>query len=246
MELCIFCPKPRTNKRGEHVWDDWLNREHGKALTDHSTTFYFGSGGEFIRSNPSVGLHVKIPVVCDTCNNEWMSELSTLAKARLEPIIRRDTETDCDKYDINVIAAFAFLKSAVLDWSSDHKGRLPCISRTLCLAFRRGLTSSDPPTLALPTGLQIWIGRYQRKHRMEALAFTEELTGARHVKGYKILVITYVVGSFIFQLTYPRWTKRTRNHPAPPFFQVPGDLLAVPIWPSVTRAYWPPFDPCQQ
>lgn len=52
MESCIFCPNPRTTKRGEHVWDDWLNREGGKAIADSSTTSYFGVGGEHIRSHP--------------------------------------------------------------------------------------------------------------------------------------------------------------------------------------------------
>src|SRR2546423_15241532 len=37
---CIFCPNRRTRKRGEHVWDDWLNREHGKDIYDPSTTYY--------------------------------------------------------------------------------------------------------------------------------------------------------------------------------------------------------------
>jgi len=241
MTLCIFCSNPRTHKRGEHVWDDWLNREHGKTIADRSTTYYYGSEGRLIRSHPSVGMHVRVPVVCDNCNNTWMSELSTLAKERLESIIRRDTVTDFDEFDLAAITSFAFLKSAVLDWSSTDKGRQPCISRASCLEFRASLVISDPPYFGFPDGLQVWIAGYQRTHKMEALAFTEEMTGARHYKGYRILVITYVVGSFIFQLTCPRWAKATRHRPPAPFFKIFGDLVSVPIWPHVTRGYWPPL-----
>ena len=51
---------------------------------------------------------------------------------------------------------------------------------------------------------------------MEAQAFIEEMSGVRHFKGYRILVITYIVGSFIFQLTCPRWSKANSSAPARP------------------------------
>jgi hypothetical protein len=75
---------------------------------------------------------------------------------------------------------------------------------------------------------------------MEAQAFIEEMTGVRQFKGYRILVITYIVGSFIFQLTYPRWSKVTRNRPPAPFLMISYDIESVPIWPGVNVAYWPP------
>lgn len=240
---CIFCPNPRTKKRGEHVWDDWLNREQGKPIRDSGTTSHTGLDGALIRSYPSVGLEVTVPVVCDNCNNHWMSDISNLAKDILEPIIRRDRPSDLDQLDILTIASFAFLKSAVLDWSvTNAPHRRPCISRASCIAFHHSLTRGDPSDILFPDGLQIWIAKYRRSRKMEAQAFTEEMTGVRHFKGYRILVITYVVGSFIFQLTCPRWSKTARNRPAPPFFQVFGDRWAVPIWPGVSRAYWPPLD----
>lgn len=240
-ELCIFCPNPRTNKRGEHVWDDWLNREDGKTIYDPSTTWYYGREGQLIRSHPSVGMHVTLPLVCDHCNNTWMSDLSSLAKVKLEPIIRRDKATDFDDFDILVISAFAFLKSAVLDWSVTDGGRKPSISREACLRFRTSMADADPAVPVFPDGLQVWIASYRRTRKMEALVSIEELTGVRQFKGYRILLITYVVGSFIFQLTCPKWTKATRNHPALPFARPIADDLSVAIWPDVNTAYWPPF-----
>jgi hypothetical protein len=238
-KACIFCPNPRTRKRGEHLWDDWLNREGGKDIRDQSTTYYFGPDGALIRSHPSSRIDVTLPVVCDRCNQTWMSDLSTRTKYILEPSIRRDEPRDYDTFDIVTLASFFFLKAAVLDWSVESIRR-PCISRSACLDFRDSLVLSHDGDIAVPLNLQIWIARYRRTHRMEAQAFTEELTGQGPFKGYRILLITYVVGSFIFQLTYPRWARRTRNRPTAPFFQIVGDNQSVPIWPRVVTAYWPP------
>jgi hypothetical protein len=239
---CIFCDNPRTKKRGEHIWDNWLNREDGKQIHDPSTTYYYGADGAFIRSHPSTGLNVTIDVVCDSCNSTWMSDLTGTAKELLEPLIRRDTPTTFDDFGIITIAAFAFMKSAVLDWSTPDPNRKPCISRTACTTFRTSLVSrSYSGDIAIPTGVQIWLARYQRTHKMEAFAFSEEMIGVRRFQGYRILVITYLVGSLIFQLTYPRWVGLTRNRPTAPFFQVIGDNWSVPIWPDVSVADWPPL-----
>lgn len=242
---CIFCSNPRTNKKGEHLWDNWLNREDGRKIVDPSTTSYYGYGGRHIRSHGSTGLNVTIPVTCDRCNNEWMNEVSSLFRERLTESIRRDKPVRLDAYDLTVVTMYAFMKSAVLDWQEEPPGRRPCISRRACLAFRRGLVA-DPSGVNLPDGLQVFIARYQRTRRMEASATTDELSGVRHFKGYRVLLVTYVVGSFIFQLLYPRWSRQTRKRPEPPFFFKRQDRLSIPIWPNVTSANWPPFDSVTQ
>ncbi len=239
---CVFCPNPRTNKRGEHLWDDWLNRIGGKDIKDESTTNYYGFRGRFIRSHPSTRMDVTLALVCDRCNQGWMSDLSNSAKTLLEPTIRHNRPRDFDALDVVTITAFAFMKSALLDWQPIDIPRSPCISRSACLAFRHFLTSnSTTADIPLPDGLQVWIARYRRTYRMEAQAFCEEMKGARQFKGYRILVITYVVGSFIFQLTCPRWSKPTRKRISAPFFHMFGDTASVPIWPGVSAAYWPPL-----
>lgn len=242
LERCIFCSRPRTNKLGEHVWDAWLNRENGKTIFDPGHTYHYGINGALIRDHPSHGLHVTLPVVCDHCNNNWMSDLSNAAKPLLEPSIRRNVPRDYDIGDIWTLTAFMFLKAAVLDWAAKSSIRQPCISRAACVAFRESLMSPELPErgIALPDGLQLWIARFRRTQKMEARTSTDELTGVRQFKGYKILVVTYQVGSFIFQMTFPRWTRRTRNHPDPPFFDIHGDLASVRIWPGVDVSYWPP------
>lgn len=132
---------PRTNKRGEHVWDNWLNREAGKQIYDPSTTYYYGLGGDLIRQHDSVGLDVTLSLVCDQCNNGWMSDLTTRVRDLLEPSIRRDQPVDLDAEAIVTLTSYAFMKSALLDWHATSSKRVSCLSRSDCLAFCRSLTS---------------------------------------------------------------------------------------------------------
>jgi hypothetical protein len=241
-KLCIFCPNPRTSKRGEHVWDNWLNRKDGRDIRDNSTTSYYGYGHELIREHKSTRIDVTIPVVCDACNSTWMSDITSFAKDILEPSIRHDKPIDLDARDIVTVTAFSFMKSAVLDWSVQQRARQPCISRSTCLTFRDSLASPRfTGDIALPEGLQVWIARYKRTRIMEAQAFTEEMSHSRHLKGYRVLVINYLVGSFVFQLLYPRYSGASRKRPSPPFFNMVNDEHSVPIWPGVSEAYWPPL-----
>jgi len=240
MKPCIFCPNPRTRKRGEHIWDDWLNSENGKPIRRPGTVTVYGKDGVIVRQRPSDRLDVTSDVVCDRCNSTWMSDLSTEAKQRLEALIRRDTPTDFNDVDVLLITAFSFLKSAVLDWSTTEHNRVPCISRTACVSFRDSLTSLTYGDISFPDGLQVWIARYRPTKATDARYFNDEIRGRGPFKGYRILVLTYVVGYFMFQLTSPRWIKATRNRPPAPFFQIVGDLKSVPIWPGVSAAYWPP------
>ena len=73
------------------------------------------------------------------------------------------------------------------------------------------------------------------------MAFTEELIGALHLKGYRILVTTYLVDLFLFQLTVPRWNKPGRPRLPYVLFDASGDDRAVQLWPVDGIAYWPPF-----
>ena len=61
-------------------------------------------------------------------------------------------------------------------------------------------------------------------------------------RGFKIAVFTYMVGFFALQLTYPKWTKHPRRRPSLPSITQAAiwDSGAVPIWPNIDAATWPP------
>jgi hypothetical protein len=241
MRACIFCPNPRTTKRGEHIWDDWLNREHGEHLRFHYHVYEYGSGDEPIREYPARKLDQTSGVVCDSCNNTWMNELTEQAKHALEGFIRYDRSATLLELGILTTVCFAFMKSAVLDYTYEET-RPPYISPSACSRFRLWLSgASDTPWL--PDGLQVWIAWYRRKRQMEARTWINGLNFTSGTfKGYKVLLITYVVGSLALQITLPRWTKHLRKQGRlPSFNQGPiWDDACIPIWPGVHTARWPP------
>jgi hypothetical protein len=74
-------------------------------------------GGVVEVTHPADRLDVTLDVVCDKCNTTWMSELSNEAKAVLASAIRQGRPRDFNQHELLTLAAFAFLKSAVMDWS---------------------------------------------------------------------------------------------------------------------------------
>jgi hypothetical protein len=240
VELCIFCPNPRTTNRGEHVFDDWLNREFGKPLRYHYQHFEYGSDDTLIRQYPKREIDIASDVVCDTCNNNWMSEITTASKAVLEGFIRYERAATLLELGILTVACFAFMKAAVLDAEYSTE-REPFVLRSDCTRFRRWMTG-ESATPWLPNGLQIWIAWYRRERQMETRAWVNGLnfpSGMFH--GYKVLYITYSLGAFVLQLTLPRWTKYRRPRNVPFITQATyWDVASTPIWPNVPTAVWPP------
>jgi hypothetical protein len=168
-----------------------------------------------------------------------MSDLTSQNKATTECISRYERGLTLLPLGIATIATFAFMKTAVLDWSvpTERPARIP---RLACTTFRDSLTRSHALP-ALPDGLQVWLGHFKPKRATEAWATVDELSvGEGPFKGYIILVVTYIVDALLIQITFPRWNKWPRKAGPLPFFDDVRDGRVVPIWPNVNAALWPP------
>jgi hypothetical protein len=228
---CTFCPLPPTLKRGEHIFDDWLNRVDGKPISEKFTFTQTGENGEVLRTFRKSSMDTTAAVVCDTCNHGWMSDLTNHTKATAEGFIRHHRAATILPLGIVTLTAFAFMKAAVVD----AERKTGFISPSLTQRF--GATQEPPP------GVQLWLGCFFGRHLMSAHVWSDALllrSGA--FKGYHIYVFTYQVGHLALQLTYPRWAKSTRKRPPlPALTQHEGwDEGSVLIWPGVTAARWPP------
>ena len=106
---CIFCHNPRTNKRGEHVFDNWLNREHGKEIRRPGFVIEFGKDDAIERKYPSNSIQVTKAVVCDDCNNTWMSDLTGFSKDIREPSMRRSEPKALSDFDVCWLLLHSFL-----------------------------------------------------------------------------------------------------------------------------------------
>jgi hypothetical protein len=79
---CAFCGSA-ASLTGEHIWSDWLSRLLGKRKVRYNWTEADGTVKEY----RLVGLNAKVNIVCETCNNGWMSDLENAVKPIVQPMI---------------------------------------------------------------------------------------------------------------------------------------------------------------
>lgn len=241
MKSCVFCPNPRTTTRGEHIWDDWLNREDGRTLKYHYEVTEFGPDDAIIRTFSKRNLSETKPVVCDDCNSTWMSDVTNHSQPIIDGLGRHQRPTCLLPLGIVIIAALATMKAMVLD-AAYESFRPPRFPRLSCVHFRESLTASSRE-LSIPNGTQIWLAAYRRTKQVDARFWMQELilkTG--RYAGFRVFLITYVVSAFVFQLAYPRWMRLSRLTVEPPFLKQAStwDRFSFPIWPHADYVVWPP------
>jgi hypothetical protein len=220
-----------TNKVGVHVWDDWLNRLDGKPIKDRYTFTRSDEHGHVIQSYTKRRIDTARPVVCDPCNHEWMSDLTNDFKRTAQGIIRHGYACSLLPLGIATVAAFAFMKTAVIDLDNPK----PYFNSGICHHFRN--------TRRVPRGVQIWLASYRSPKRFEThVATSSSMLKSGPFSGYQFYVFTYLVGHLVIQLTFPRWTRFTRRHPPLPAW-IPDRRwmpATVDLYPGVHRLTWPP------
>ena len=86
---CIFCGDIGISK--EHIWGDWLKHYVKTILPKHTlNTVTVNRPGTpnvaSLRIRAGDPLRSKARVVCEKCNNTWMSEIQNAAKPLLIPM----------------------------------------------------------------------------------------------------------------------------------------------------------------
>src|ERR1700760_4060155 len=104
MSPCLFCPKVAT-LTGEHIWSEWMS----DLLPGERHLFRRQFAGDpNVRTWESNSVNVKAHVVCETCNNGWMSDLeSQHAKPAMQELILSDKPVNLTAERIRSIAIFA-------------------------------------------------------------------------------------------------------------------------------------------
>lgn len=175
---------------------------------------------------------MKAHVVCETCNNTWMSDLDGEAKATMKDMIQYGAWISLLPRGIETIAAFAFKTAVIADQLRpvDH----PFFSHT---ARKRFAVSLD-----IPVGVQVWLSFFKGK-ALSGNYITHSLKlRVGHYRAFEFYVFTYVAGFLALQLTAPRWASITKKPPSfPGLTQDPRlDRVSVPLWPSNgTPLEWP-------
>jgi hypothetical protein len=147
---CIFCGGGNLSK--EHFWPEWaspllpnypINQHVEHSLTISNKTRI---NAQKIRNKPGNAWTKKIRVVCEACNNGWMSELETAAKPLLTPLILGRSSTITESA-VSIIAQWITLKTLVGEQNITGDAVVTKEERE---KFRFNLT--------IPENFQIWIG----------------------------------------------------------------------------------------
>jgi hypothetical protein len=231
--MCAFCDSPSVSHGGEHLWDDWINEELPKKIkydavrkaSRYPRPLEFGQAG----------LNEKIPSVCLSCNQTWMSSITGKVKAEFRDAIIDGAPFSLDLKGAALLASFTFMKAVVQDYGYNVND--PFFTRAACERFRQSLT--------LPPLLKVWFAAYRGR---EQYAFHGSIYVVEAVEGpfagMQFFSYTYIVGHLALQLLAPRWKDISHRH-RPLFSLIPNrerwQRAAIQFWPySGETLFWPP------
>ena len=232
-ERCAFCPDT-ADITGEHIWSDWINR----IVPTGQFRFTWDSHTATPRTYVTALLNQKLPVVCRTCNNGWMSDLENEhAKPAMADLIVSDKAVLVDPERLKSIANFAF-KSAVI---ADHarvpdlilRARPPFFTTQARYAFRESLT--------IPDNVQMWLAAFEES-RYGIFRAIYYPSPANTVPAFESYALTFGVGFLLIQVVASRSLGTGARRFGCDVTQGEGwDKFSVPFWPVDGRPVsWPP------
>jgi hypothetical protein len=217
---CAFCPES-AKLSAEHLWSAWMNdlfpgKKRFTSKNEH---------GEIVADWSSDKLDWKARVVCETCNNTWMSVVESRAKSAMSNFIRGKTGL-ISQSGADSTALFAF-KSAVI---FDHirRNREPFFSRSVRHVFRESFAIPASARMFMAGFLPRGKGHVHSCYHEGALSANDRIT---------LYVCTYAVGHFVFQVVGQKQLGHTNVTLQPRELR----SFAVEFWPWVSAsASWPP------
>src|SRR5271154_5981831 len=106
---CAFCPET-ANRSGEHLWSNWIN----DLVPGRKKFTIRDENGNIVREWQSKELDWKAKVVCQRCNNTWMSDIENdHAKPAMTDLITGKVDVPITESKARSLALFGF-KTAVV------------------------------------------------------------------------------------------------------------------------------------
>ncbi|TYO66152.1 hypothetical protein FXV83_12890 [Bradyrhizobium hipponense] len=143
---CIF-DKP-ARRTAEHIFGQWMRDQFPSAFrnTEHLTSFTDYSTGVPVptmakgRMNRNGSPHAQqLRLVCESCNNEWMSRLQNQAKEPLTSLMRNDW-SKLDVPSIKSVAAWVAMVTMCLEFADLKTQAIPLAERQFLMS-----TGTPPP-----------------------------------------------------------------------------------------------------
>ena len=155
---CIFCGSQPTTR--EHVWADWLKQYIPKTSVNYSylSATSHKTHTEYTRKTVGGDLRSRrLQVVCQPCNNGWMSLLQERAKPLLLPLLKGEITV----FDVNqqqVLAAWISMFVMVAEHFDPNKVVSPLPERQILMNEKR-----------TPPNWNIWFGDLDQNSDWPAL-----------------------------------------------------------------------------
>ncbi len=218
MKECAFCSET-ANLSLEHLWSDWMNDLFpGKKRFTRKN-----EKGEIISDYIAPSLNWKARVVCEKCNNTWMSQIEQHhAKPAMADLITGAVEVDFSSSRARSLAIFGFKTAVVFDHVS--RKRQPFFDRAARHQFAK--------SLIIPRNVAMWMAGFLPIGKGEVHSCYHD--GEFNNRRLEMYVCTYAVGHLTLQIIAAKdgnWTIA----PTPGF-----EYLAIPFWPTLPkRIIWP-------
>jgi hypothetical protein len=222
---CAFCLSRPPELSEEHIWDDWVSRMYvAKSGRQKFVITEYDASETPFRSFIKTSINKTLPVVCEPCNNGWMSDIVNLdARPSMKDLIFHTREQTLLSRGLLGLARFTFLKSAVID--AVRTDSAPFYS----VPIRQQFMS----TRSFPPGVQIWLAAYgSSQHHGHAWASYFK-PNDRPLQGVEFFFFTYAVGFLVLQLACARWIVKSRRHE-----QLPS-VTPSRQWGDVSKGIYP-------
>ena len=229
MKQCAFCLRP-AKMTAEHIWSEWM----GRLFSSYTGRYHVQWGvGPEAKTWKSKSIDAVARVVCERCNNGWMSDVDAEASATMSNMIRYGSAVSLLPVGIASIATFAYKAAVVVDCAGGGGGPF------FPPAERKRFSAGGQ----LPGGVQVWLStiRTKRLHSHIRGHYAKINTGRyRH---FRVFVFTYSVGFLVVQLIAFRWGSKLLKRPRFIPYLRQADVftpVSVPLWPPDGRpVLWP-------
>lgn len=208
---------------GEHICSAWIGRLFDSEIYNWTHTHETGE----IKRWKSKSLDETLPVVCDKCNNGWMSDIENLeAKPALTNMIRDGAAQSLLPRGIIALACFAFKNAVVANHANLNKE--PFFTPAAREQFRKNLT--------IPPGVQMWVGAFHGIYAHSGICksyYLEPQLYASDPQNFELYVFTFVAGHLAFQVLASKWKSLFSRGMPPPA------LRPDKYWDSAATSFWP-------
>lgn len=221
MKPCIFCGDLADSK--EDLFPRWILR---RVNTRQPLSRQLGDAPPEITEDQEV----RLPCVCQKCNNTWMSGMETTVKKFMGAMIE-DLSMPLDRQNRQNLAEWGVKCAMVIDTVDVHPR---FFTEDECHAFKQKRT--------IPNRTQVFAARFTG-HSLDtngaSFSLTEPETGELLVRGH---VCNVMVGHVVLQVLSWRPEPEHKDR----IVQVraadgPWDKLTIQVWPIAKKVVsWPP------